>query len=80
MKLSDIFPDVDVLIALEPEELGLRILPVLDDWERRHSRSSPLQLDNFLDEATRVQSFTSIGGYSPDRAGEIRQALREVWA
>ena len=32
MHLADVVPDTDVLIALEPEELGLRILQVLAGW------------------------------------------------
>lgn len=29
MNLTDIFPESDVLLSLDPEELGLRLLPLL---------------------------------------------------
>ena len=32
MKLVDLIPNPDALLALEPDELGLRILPVLAGW------------------------------------------------
>jgi hypothetical protein len=32
MNLADVVPDGDVLVALQPEELGLRILQVLATW------------------------------------------------
>jgi hypothetical protein len=49
MKLSDLIPDADVLCALEPEELGLRMLPVLAAWPHQ---GNPLQLDRFLPSVT----------------------------
>lgn len=72
MFLQDIMPDADVLVALEPEELGLRLLPVLADWKRRHQLGPQLALDAFLDSAK--------AGYSSHRTGEITLALREAWA
>ena len=33
-QLVDLIPDPDVVIALEPEELGLRMLPVLWTFSR----------------------------------------------
>ena len=38
MNLADLIPDADVLLALDPDELGLRILQVM--------RSSPAHLQN----------------------------------
>jgi hypothetical protein len=37
MKLVDLIPDPAALLALEPDELGLRLLPVLAMWRRRHT-------------------------------------------
>ena len=47
MHLADLIPDADVLLALEPEELALRILPLLDQSTR--GRSSGVELGQFLD-------------------------------
>jgi hypothetical protein len=32
MHLADLIPDANVLLALEPDELGLHILQVLQSW------------------------------------------------
>lgn len=44
MKLSDLIPDYEVLLALEPDELGLRMLPMFDRWPRHEN----LQLSTLL--------------------------------
>jgi hypothetical protein len=44
MKLADLIPDPDVLIALEPDELGLRMLPLLVAWPKHDT----LQLSHVL--------------------------------
>jgi hypothetical protein len=80
MKFSDAIPDVEAFISFEPEELGLRILPVLDAWERRFGRSSPLALVYILDAATDSKPHVQIGGYPRERAGEVKLAIREAWA
>jgi hypothetical protein len=47
VRLADLIPDADVLCALEPDELGLRMLPVLAEWEQVHRGVVPLTLQNF---------------------------------
>ncbi len=47
VQLVDLIPDPDVLVALEPEELGLRMLPVLWFFSRSPSLRL-LQPDNFF--------------------------------
>jgi hypothetical protein len=47
MQFVDGIPDGEVLCALEPEELGLRILPLLTQWPETH-RSVPLTLENVI--------------------------------
>jgi hypothetical protein len=32
MHLANIIPDAEVLLALEPDELAVRVLPVLAQW------------------------------------------------
>jgi hypothetical protein len=70
MHIADVVPDVDVLLALEPEELGLRILQVLVAWP---AHLSQIQLSGFVNGAP-------TGFPATNRADEIRQALREAWA
>lgn len=69
MHLADVIPEGDVLIALEPDELGLCILQVLG----RGTYSNQLELGSFLRSA--------VTGYPnhPQRE-EIQQAIREAWA
>jgi hypothetical protein len=49
VQLVELIPDPDFVIALEPEELGLRMLPVLATWPRFQE----LQLELLLDYLTR---------------------------
>jgi uncharacterized protein (TIGR02391 family) len=75
MKLNDVIPDPDVLCALEPEELGMRMLPVLAAWDRRFN---PLTLSGFLQI---VQgNLQAPSGYPAARITEIEMAVREAWA
>lgn len=79
MKFSEIIPDVDAFVEMDPEELGLAILPVLEAWRSNFMRQ-PLQLSQILDAATRVDALQKIGGFPDARAAEVRVALREAWA
>jgi uncharacterized protein (TIGR02391 family) len=69
MHISELVPDADVLVAIEPEELGLRILQVLSAW----SPHIQVQISAFLNGA--LSSFPN-----SNRRDEIGQALREAWA
>ena len=70
MNLADVVPDGDVLVALEPEALGLRILQVLATWSPHISQ---IRLGLFLNGA--------LAGYSSyPRRDQIGQAIREAWA
>lgn len=84
MKLPDVIPDVEALVAFEPEELGLRFLPVLAAWERQFGRAgAQLSLAYILDAVTKAPHMVpmgSIGGYPPERAAEVKLAIREAWA
>jgi uncharacterized protein (TIGR02391 family) len=79
VQLVDLIPDPDVLVALEPEELGLRMLPVLSVFAR--SPSLQLQPDNFFSTILgNGQEGGYPGQYPSNRRGEIRIALIEAWA
>lgn len=80
MKLTDVIADADVLIALEPEELGLRILPVLCAWERNRNFSPNITLSGLFQAANDIPDPSAIGGRTESRNNEIKLALREAWA
>jgi uncharacterized protein (TIGR02391 family) len=81
MKLSDVIPDADVLCALEPEELGLRMLPVLSEWQPRTPpyQSQQLVLATFIQMVLGLPNKPS-GQYPVERGAEIDRAIREAWA
>jgi hypothetical protein len=70
MHIADLVPDDSVLIALEPDELGLRILQVLAAWS---PHTSQIDLANFVSGA--LQGFRS-----SNQRQDIGDALREAWA
>jgi uncharacterized protein (TIGR02391 family) len=78
MKLVDLIPDPDALLALEPDELGLRLLPVLAAWR---NQGTQLQPSNFIPSIVGHPQYPqSPSQYPVNRRPEIEQALREAWA
>jgi uncharacterized protein (TIGR02391 family) len=70
MHIADVVSDPDILVALEPEELGLRVLQVLAAWP---THLIQIQLSSFVNGA--------LTGYpSTNKQEEIKEALREAWA
>jgi uncharacterized protein (TIGR02391 family) len=70
LHLADLVADIDVLVALEPDELGLHILRVLASWPA-HMES--VELRAFVQGAAQ--------GYGASAKGEeAKQAIREAWA
>jgi uncharacterized protein (TIGR02391 family) len=74
--LVDVIPEADTLIALEPDELGLRMLPVL---AQRNWRSNQLTLNGFLEDLHGNPPQVP-PQYPVARHSEIEQAIREAWA
>jgi hypothetical protein len=70
MNLADVVPDADVLVALKPEQLGLRILQVLATYSPQINQ---IRLGLFL-------SGTLTGYSSYPRQEQIGQAIRDAWA
>jgi Protein of unknown function (Hypoth_ymh) len=70
MHLPDLISDVEVLLVLEPEEVGLGILQVLAGWPS-HSGMN-IEQRSFV--AGALQAY----GPSP-KQDEIAQAIREAW-
>ena len=75
MNLSDILPDADAIIALEPDELGLRILQILSHWPLHLHQ---LELGIFINSALGPANPPS-GPYPANKRGELTRAIREAW-
>lgn len=75
MNLADILPDADAVIALEPDELGLRILQVLSRWPD-HVRQ--LELGAFTNSVLGATNPPS-GPYPANKRGEVERGIREAW-
>lgn len=75
MRLVDLIPDADVLCALEPDELGLRMLPLLAAWDGQN-RIMDLTLSNLIK--------VVVGGPAPEyplqQSARVEEAIREAWA
>ncbi len=70
MKLVELIPDPDILCALEPDELGLRMLPALVVIPPF------LNLDRVLEKWTRGR----YPEYDRGHGYKIEEAVREAWA
>jgi uncharacterized protein (TIGR02391 family) len=82
MKLTDLIPDPEVVIALEADELALRLLPLLDKGWPRHENltlSLLLILVNGHPQAP-GQAPAAAGLYPNQHKAQIEEALREAWA
>jgi uncharacterized protein (TIGR02391 family) len=75
LKLVDIIPEVDALLALEPDELGLRMLPVLASFRHPGMTLQPNQLF-----PTIAGSEHYAGQYPANRRSDVTLALTEAWA
>jgi uncharacterized protein (TIGR02391 family) len=71
MTLIKLFPDPEVLCALEPDELGLRILPVLAHWQGSLSLAGVLE---------RWIGGRYPGEYTGTARMGVELAIREAWA
>jgi hypothetical protein len=77
-ELTQVIPDENVLLSLEPEELGAKLLFLL--------RKRTFQQNMFLPSSLTAElwPFAALPGqqppYSPHRRAEIEAALAEAWA
>jgi uncharacterized protein (TIGR02391 family) len=77
MNLLDLLPDADVVLALEPDELGVRILQVLGSWAPHMQQQ--LQLGTFINTVLGPPQTPTQGPYPANKREEIREAIREAW-
>jgi uncharacterized protein (TIGR02391 family) len=73
-RLIHLIPEADVLCALEPDELGLRMLPALASWPPHDQ----LTLGGFIQHS--VSKSGSPPAHSQYSPGQVEQAIREAWA
>jgi uncharacterized protein (TIGR02391 family) len=74
-QLRTTFPDPDVLLALEPEELAAKLLFLVRSRQDLGARLNPNNLDNEL-----WQSVPGFPPYPRERADEINLAIAEAFA
>ena len=74
--LIHLIPDADVLCALEPDELGLRMLSALASWPP-HDR---LTLDGFVGHTVNKTGPVLQSQYPLQQAAGVELAIREAWA
>jgi uncharacterized protein (TIGR02391 family) len=77
MHLSELIPDFAVLLALDPDELGLRILQVLRSMP---SHLQQHELETFTHSVIGHPRAPGTGAYPASPREDIKQAIREAWA
>jgi uncharacterized protein (TIGR02391 family) len=77
VQLVELIPDAELVVTLEPAELGLRLLPVLASVR---PPLPPLQPDHFLATIAGSHQAGYPGQYPTNYRGEILVALIEAWA
>src|SRR3954453_22028024 len=77
MGLVDLIPDADTLLAMEPDGLGVRPLPLLARWPTK----SPLEPSKFLGaHVAPVNDAYSTYCQYPGRRDEAVDAVSAAWA
>lgn len=79
MRLVDLIPAPDALYALEPDELGIRMLPSLATW-RQDNRMNTLTLGDLLHVVVGDPGRGLQGQYPLGSSAKVREALCEAWA
>lgn len=72
MHLSDLIPDADAALALEPDELGVLILIAIKDWDRQRQQ---IDIGNFI-----AAYLKNPGSFQQHKIGELTEACQEAWA
>jgi len=77
MNLINLIPNGDVLLALDPEELGIRILQMLGSLPRHAQQHD---LGTLIKTVVGDPQTRTLGVYPAHQAADIAEALREAWA
>jgi uncharacterized protein (TIGR02391 family) len=75
-ELLQAIPDVEVLLSLEPEELGARLLFVIRKWKERN-RNELLQTAHLTHEAFPLDP--NAPGYPSGKREQVEAVLMEAW-
>jgi uncharacterized protein (TIGR02391 family) len=81
MHLGEIAPTADTLLAMEPDELGVRMLPLLvrpNPYGGFHSLKQMMDA-NFFQVHMVNSGARPAGPYPPERHSELRAAVTEAW-
>lgn len=79
LELYRTIPDPDVVLALEPEELAGKLLPLIRDRLARDRRGH-VHPQNLVGEVGYSDASRGISGYPSNRHDELRLALSEAFA
>jgi uncharacterized protein (TIGR02391 family) len=75
-ELINAVPDVEALLALEPEELGVKLLFLIRVWQEQRE-----EMFTLMGMSSELWAFPPVGSQYPrERQFEILLALREAWA
>jgi uncharacterized protein (TIGR02391 family) len=77
MNLPYLIPNADVLLALDPDELGLRILQVLRNLPAHMSQH---ELGSFTNSVVGHPQAPGTGAYPASQREDVKNAIREAWA
>ena len=72
MHLSELIPDADAGLALEPDELGVFILIAIKDWDRQRQQ---IDIGNLI-----AVHLKNPGSFPQHKIGELTEAVQEAWA
>jgi uncharacterized protein (TIGR02391 family) len=77
MNLADLIPNGDVLVALDPDELGIRILQVLGSMPRHMQQH---ELKTLINTVIGHPQTRHASHYPAHQTADIESAIREAWA
>lgn len=77
-RLNELIPHAEELCALEPDELALRMLPVLANWRRQYP-SNTLTLGELLHIVAGNPARGIEGQYPLNTSEAVQDALAEAW-
>jgi hypothetical protein len=77
MHLLDLLPTADDVLALSPEELGGKILRVLNGWPMKHEAC---QLSAFINATMVHPKDRNFAAYPAHRQAALKEAICDAWA
>ncbi len=75
-RLQDLIPDVDTLLAIDPEDLGIALLQVMETKEKQHDRFHPGNYEGDLFPG----HSSAVTAYPREQQETVLWAVREAFA